>query len=249
MSTAPSIFFGGEQRNSRHDFIPHNPRVIVQLEEKGANRLRELARRPIKKGDGLEALSRLGHICEYLCRQWLTEQRLQLDPRRMISYFGPDPDGTMRWQSREIDALCIDGTGRPSMAVEVRTSVLGQKGCNEKKFQLERSMTILRQAWPRIRGLIVIVSIGPEPIESSPNVLNGMEINHTALERAYRWRPRKDKKLYFPVLVIPFDDFTGWAERRGWQFDSSLVREAKRLAKRRWRRRTKRRSRALRLRG
>ncbi len=243
----PALIVGGERYN-RLGPIPHPQAKIIALEESEAHKLHELARRGVSRGQGKEALNRCGEIFEHLLRQLLIEQHFRVDPRRSVVFMAPNESGEWKRQSREFDALLLDEHGEPDTVVEVRTSVQGMRHFNKKKFQLATTLNVMRSEWTHARGLVVFIAIGPEPVRTNPtNILDGLHFRLPQLERALRWSGKRLEEPDFPVAVIRIERIVEWAKTRGWWFNPTLLREARRFAEHRWSKRLARQPARLRL--
>lgn len=208
MEDAVFLTAGGE-RPGKNGPIPLDEEVLSRTVTRYRNYAQRLARCYV--GHRLQALSRCGVIFEEVAREWLQEQQLVLDPRRVLYYYSRNGNGsTLSAVTRELDCVCVDTSGEPKYIVEVRLSSQGMPAVYRKEFQLQQSVNIAKRKWPNIKPVLLFIKVGPERVVSSPpGLLHGEKLRHDTLAAAFR-------QVEVPRIVLSFDWIWYFAAQRGW---------------------------------
>jgi hypothetical protein len=134
MEDAVFLTAGGE-RAGKNGPIPLDEEVLSRTVTRYRNYAQWLARRYV--GHRLQALTRCGVIFEEVAREWLQEQQLVLDPRRVIYYYSRNGTAsTLSAVTRELDCVCVDASGEPKYIVEVRLALKECLRSIERSFSL-----------------------------------------------------------------------------------------------------------------
>lgn len=208
MEDAVFLTAGGE-RAGKNGPIPLDEEVLSRTVTRYRNYAQWLARRYV--GHRLQALTRCGVIFEEVAREWLQEQQLVLDPRRVLYYYSRNGSASsLSAVTRELDCVCVDASGEPKYIVEVRLSSQGMPAVYRKEFQLKQSVSIAKKRWPNIKPVLLFIKVGPERVVSNPpGLLHGKKLRHDTLAAAFR-------QVEVPRVVLSFDWIWDFAAQRGW---------------------------------
>lgn len=167
---------------------------------KRVRKLRQLASHAAR--DESAAMTRCGILFEEVVRIWLS-QYFTISYNRTLTFSREEMAAAL-----EIDTATYDAELNPEILFEVGFSVTGVKAIRRKAKQLRRALYVAQNRWPQVRGCIILVDAGLEPVPGQFGIVDGLALDEAAFRTALLAEG-------FAVLVLRLEEMWSFAQRTG----------------------------------